>query len=90
MRPIVDSSKCRQCGECVNVCPGIEISQRPFDEGILPEFREEWGPVLEVWEGYATDPEIRYRGCGWPGMMTVRIKSSNQTRQMTYEQSWGN
>jgi coenzyme F420 hydrogenase subunit beta len=33
--------------------------------------------------------EFRYRGCGWPGMTTVRIKGSERKRQMTYEQSWG-
>ena len=26
------------------------------------ELRRAWGPVLEVWEGYATDPEIRFLG----------------------------
>jgi coenzyme F420-reducing hydrogenase beta subunit len=30
-------------------------------EGI-PELKKQWGTVLEVWEGYASDPEIRFRG----------------------------
>jgi len=35
--------------------------------------------------------EIRYRGCGWPGVTMVKIKGdSNETRQMPYEESWGN
>jgi coenzyme F420 hydrogenase subunit beta len=29
---------------------------------MIPELRREWGPVLEVWEGYATDSQIRYNG----------------------------
>lgn len=62
IRPIVNSAKCRSCGECVKVCPGVEISHCPFDEQTIPGLRESWGPVLEVWEGYATDPEIRFRG----------------------------
>jgi coenzyme F420 hydrogenase subunit beta len=34
--------------------------------------------------------ELRYRGHGWPGMATVRIKGSNgEVRQMSYEKSWG-
>jgi len=33
--------------------------------------------------------DFRYRGCGWPGMTTVRVKNSNRTQQMTYEHSWG-
>lgn len=62
MRPIVSSAKCRKCGGCVEVCPGIEISHGPFNSQTIPELRQAWGPVLEVWEGYATDPEIRCKG----------------------------
>jgi hypothetical protein len=29
-------------------------------EGI-PELKKQRGTVLEVWEGYASDPEIRFR-----------------------------
>jgi coenzyme F420 hydrogenase subunit beta len=62
IRPVVNSVKCRRCGSCVEVCPGIEISHRPMDCLAIPELRHEWGPVLEVWEGYATDSRIRYEG----------------------------
>jgi len=30
-------------------------------EGI-PELKKQWGRVLEVWEGHASDPEIRFKG----------------------------
>lgn len=39
-----------------------------------------------------TVKELRYRGKGWPGLWTVRYQSENgdeQTRQMTYAESWG-
>lgn len=62
LRPLIDEAKCRQCGKCVQVCPGIELSHKPFSEETIPELRNSWGPVLEVWEGYATETEIRYRG----------------------------
>lgn len=62
LRPVVNSVKCQKCGECVKVCPGIEISHSPFNSNTIPVLRESWGPVLEVWEGYATDHEIRYKG----------------------------
>jgi len=62
LRPVVDSSKCKECGECIKVCPGIEVSHQSFSSQTIPELRQAWGPVLEVWEGYATDPEIRYKG----------------------------
>lgn len=62
IRPVVDSDKCRQCGGCVEVCPGIEIIHRSFNKRSAPGLLDEWGPVLEVWEGYAADLQIRYDG----------------------------
>lgn len=62
IRPIVDTDKCEQCGDCIQVCPGIELAQTSFNGEIVHELKQSWGPVLEVWEGYATDPEIRYKG----------------------------
>jgi coenzyme F420 hydrogenase subunit beta len=62
IRPKVDPTKCKECGECILVCPGVGISHQPFNNQSIAELRKSWGPVLEVWEGYATDPEIRFRG----------------------------
>jgi len=34
--------------------------------------------------------EIRYRGCGWPGMTTVKVQGKNsKPYQISYEKSWG-
>lgn len=60
IRPNVNGSKCQRCGECVKVCPGIELSHQSFNSNTIPELRQAWGPVLELWEGYASDPEIRF------------------------------
>ena len=62
LRPAVDVGKCQTCCSCVGVCPGIEISHGRGDARIIPEPHWEWGPVVEVWEGNAADPEIRYKG----------------------------
>jgi coenzyme F420 hydrogenase subunit beta len=65
IRPIVsDPHSCGSCNECLKVCPGYEndhseLEQRP---GIVPEMSQTCGPVLEIWEGHATDPEIRFAG----------------------------
>jgi len=60
LRPEVNLAKCQKCGECVKVCPGIGLSHQSFNSQTIPEMRQAWGPVLEIWEGYATDADIRF------------------------------
>lgn len=64
IRPGIDESRCKKCGECLKACPGIDIAHffdpQAFD--LIPKVSTGWGQILEVWEGYAADPEIRYRG----------------------------
>ncbi len=66
VRPVVgDPASCGECRRCVDVCPGVET-----DFGVLPpgpalgdaRFRQDWGQILEIWEGHAVDPTIRFRG----------------------------
>ncbi|MDI6449684.1 Coenzyme F420 hydrogenase/dehydrogenase, beta subunit C-terminal domain [Anaerobaca lacustris] len=61
-RPARETVRCRQCGKCLTVCPGIAIEAPPASSSAIDSLRQAWGNVLEVWEGYAADPEIRYRG----------------------------
>jgi len=48
----------------MQVCPGIELTRNcdPNTPGLIKELLPAWGPVLGVWEGYAADPQIRYKG----------------------------
>lgn len=61
LRPQLKTDSCEHCGQCVKVCPGIELHQRLDNGSPLAAVESEWGPVLEVWEGYAADTELRYR-----------------------------
>lgn len=56
IRPIV-SSGCRQCGTCLRYCPGASTSH---DAHQMTDKR--WGPLLELWEGFAANPEVRFMG----------------------------
>ncbi|MDY7106585.1 MAG: Coenzyme F420 hydrogenase/dehydrogenase, beta subunit C-terminal domain [Actinomycetota bacterium] len=47
----------------LDTCPGVGLGH-PDDHGpgVIDELVGAWGPVLEVWEGHATDPAIRWAG----------------------------
>ncbi|MBI1911392.1 MAG: Coenzyme F420 hydrogenase/dehydrogenase, beta subunit C-terminal domain [Deltaproteobacteria bacterium] len=64
IRPVIQTNDCGTCEDCLKFCPGYEISHHDFNEipEAIEELKQGWGPVLELWEGYAADPEIRYKG----------------------------
>jgi len=64
IRPKLAQSPCGECDDCLKVCPGINVvHSTERDRGnVIPGLMKSWGPVLEVWEGYAADPEMRYAG----------------------------
>lgn len=62
IRPVVDPDKCKQCGECIAVCPGIELKHPPLEADSLDSLRRGWGSVCRLWEGFSTDQEIRFKG----------------------------
>jgi coenzyme F420 hydrogenase subunit beta len=49
--------------DCLRVCPVVEsdftFSNNPASQNGITR---EWGPILEIWEGHAADPEIRFQG----------------------------
>lgn len=63
IRPLVKDGDCGTCTECLDVCPGMEPPGKPVNNrGGAAALDGRWGPILEVWEGHAADPEIRHRG----------------------------
>jgi coenzyme F420 hydrogenase subunit beta len=61
-RPRPDACAPGRGSEAMRVCPGVAL-EHTFDErhpGLIGSLRNAWGPVLEVWEGHAADPEIRH------------------------------
>jgi coenzyme F420 hydrogenase subunit beta len=66
LRPeIADTEEGRRAAaEALAVCPGPALAHDPAQRppGAIASLADGWGPVLEVWEGYARDPEIRFTG----------------------------
>lgn len=64
IRPVVNVNNCKYCSECLKVCPGYETSHSNLNESpnFISQLMHGWGPIFEIWEGYATDTEIRYSG----------------------------
>jgi coenzyme F420 hydrogenase subunit beta len=63
IRPKFTSEGCAGCTKCLSICPGYQIDGH-LATGALQsgKFSSEIGEVLEIWEGHASHPEIRYRG----------------------------
>ena len=65
IRPFVDATACTSCGICLQGCPGLNcgvLADHMVDDALEVEVRKRWGTVIEVWEGYASDPDIRFKG----------------------------
>lgn len=63
-RPLVANADSPTAREAMHVCPGKSLAHDPakFPADSIAELIPGWGPILEVWEGHATDEEIRYAG----------------------------
>jgi len=72
IRPRFDSDGCASCSECLSICPGYSLDGELVAGPVSNEnpLEHESGPSLEVWEGYACDPEIRYRASSG-GLLTA-------------------
>jgi len=64
IRPVLKADDCGSCRLCLAVCTAHEndptsINSRP---GLMKDLQSTCGPVMEVWEGHAADPEVRLAG----------------------------
>lgn len=63
IRPRFDTAACAGCSDCLSICPGYSVDARLAvgPQPLASAADHEFGPALEVWEGYAADPEIRFQ-----------------------------
>ena len=64
IRPIVSPGGCDACDLCLKACPGLKtaFANQSSNPESMNHVDKRWGTVLELWEGYAADPDIRFRG----------------------------
>lgn len=64
IRPHFDSEACANCTGCLSICPGyhVDASPEPRDQPSWLAGDEAIGVALEIWEGHASDPELRHKG----------------------------
>jgi len=64
IRPTTLRQNCDECRRCIGICPGLGGSHtsQSFSELFLVRLQKAWGPILEIWEGYAVDAEVRCLG----------------------------
>jgi len=58
------------------LCPGAGLSYTPDmlrRKNLIESITSKWGPVLEVWEGHAADPEIRFKGSSGGAMSAISL-----------------
>lgn len=48
--------------ELLNCCPGAKLDRLPTQPDNIRALEKGWGNVYEVWEAFATDPQIRHAG----------------------------
>ncbi len=62
-RPSFSPEGCGSCVNCLSICPGFRVDGEPAADASSKErdAADELGPYLEIWEGFATDPEIRFK-----------------------------
>lgn len=62
-RPVFVDASCGECKDCLQICPGYRVDGN-LEIGHLPKQTAadyDFGPTLEIWEGWASDPEVRFK-----------------------------
>jgi len=62
--------------QALKVCPGIQLSHFPDtfkQKDLIHSLIRSWGPIFEIWEGHAADPELRYKGSSGGAMSALAL-----------------
>jgi len=73
IRPKIKSELCNGCTACLVCCPGnrVDASRDKNERAGMEKDSVLIGPTFDIWEGFSTDPEIRY--CGSSGGLLTAL-----------------
>lgn len=79
-RPITIADSSSISNPAMAVCPGHRLTHeaRPRGREFVEYDPPAWGPVLGVWEGHASDPEIRFAGSSGGATTALALYSIEQ------------
>lgn len=62
IRPQFSKPSCAECSDCLQICPGyfVDAAAETAAPNAPTPAEHEFGPVLEIWEGHASDEEVRF------------------------------
>ncbi len=88
IRPQFKSDACASCTQCLEICPGATLDANLALKGLdsnqlASNGTEEYGAALEIWEGYAADPEIRHHASSG-GLLTALSLYCLERREMEF------
>ena len=64
----------------LHACPGREVAVTTTSEQeaqCIPELRPGWGPVLEIWEGWATEDRMRHEASSGGAATAIALAAIN-------------
>lgn len=71
IRPRFDNADCASCTQCLSICPGYTVDSKQVPGNSNGEL--EFGPALEIWEGFASDPEIRFKASSGGALSAIAL-----------------
>jgi coenzyme F420 hydrogenase subunit beta len=85
IRPKFNSPSCGSCSKCLSICPGylVDATSAIPSSALAKETDYELGTTLEIWEGHANDPEIRYRASSG-GILTALALYCLEQEEMNF------
>jgi coenzyme F420 hydrogenase subunit beta len=85
IRPKFDTKACASCSKCLSFCPGYIVDASATSAPVRKPAASDvaFGPALEIWEGFAADPQLRRRASSG-GLLSALALYCLEQEQMAF------